>query len=309
VEVLASRLCDLLDESSIPFEIIFVDDSTDDTPARIVALNHTDGRIKLRRLTRRFGQNAAIFAGLELASGSATIVMDADLEDPPQTILRLIAEWQRGFDVVAVRRQRAGTALIYALGSKIYYKLINAISDVEIPPYVGEFRLIDQRVLKFLNSLPEHMKFFRGLSIWAGHKTKIIDIKRDERLAGTSNYNLYRSFAVAVDSILSFSFVPLRLISIAGLILSVFTALLGLAYLIRRFLTPEIFGIGWTSIFLAIMFFSSVNLLFLGVVAEYVGRIFRQSQGRPTHIVDYDLGFSLGKSETISSDIPKRRPA
>jgi glycosyltransferase involved in cell wall biosynthesis len=291
VRLLYERLHRVFSEKSIPFEIIFVDDSTDDTPLYIVQLHQVDERVKMIRLTRSFGQSLAIFAGLEAAKGDVAIVMDSDLEDPPESIPLFLDPWARGADVVVAKRQRVATSPSYRAFSYLYYNLSHLISQVEIPQNVGEFRLLDRKVIDLLKKFPERARFFRGLTLWPGFKTEVIEIQREARIHGVTQYNFWRATSVAIDGLVSFSFVPLRLIAVTGIGLSVLAGLVTVFYVVRRLIDPNVFSAGWASIFILLLFASGLNLLFLGIVAEYVGRIFQQVQGRPLYVVDYKIGL------------------
>lgn len=285
-----SALCLELDGRGLPFELIYVDDSTDgQTHLLIEKLHESDGRVSLVRLTRSYGQSVAIFAGLERITGDVAVVMDCDLEDPPSAIPIMIEKWSEGYDVVLARRKRVGLKLSYRLFQTIYYRTSKLISQIDIPESVGEFRLLDAKVVRVISAFDEKIKFFRGLSLWPGFRTTIIDIHRNERTEGVSQYNFYRASSVAIDGLVSFSSFPLRVIALTGIAMSTFSAALAVAYFVWRLLDPGAFGIGWTSLFLAIVFATGINLLFLGVVAEYVGRIFQQVQNRPAYVVDYTL--------------------
>lgn len=291
ISLLYTRLHDVFTQKNISFELIFVDDSTDDTPLYIMQLHQQDPRVKMIRLTRSFGQSLAIFAGLEAARGDAAIVMDADLEDPPETIPQFLEPWSNGSDVVVAKRQRVATKLSYRMFAYLYYNLSQMISQVEIPQNVGEFRLLDRKVIDLLKQFPERARFFRGLTLWPGFKTQVIEIKREARIHGVTQYNFWRATSVAIDGLVSFSFIPLRLIAVTGVGLSLLAVATTVFYVIRRLIDPTAFGAGWASLFILLLFASGINLLFLGIVAEYVGRIFQQVQGRPLYVVDYKIGF------------------
>lgn len=290
-EELYQRVRKTCEGRGLPFELIFVDDSTDDTPVRIVQMHQADARVKMRRLTRSFGQSVAIFAGLKVAKGDAVIVMDSDLEDPPESIPKFVEVWKTGIDVVAARRQRTGLSPLYRILSRVFYFLAARITDLRMPANVGEFRLMDRRVVEIVNGMPECARFFRGLTLWPGFRSELIEVQREPRRHGQSNYGISRAATVALDGLLSFSFFPLRIIALAGMLLSGVTSLLTVGYFIWRLVDPKIFGQGWASLFLLLLFSTSINLLFLGIVAEYVGRIFQQVQGRPHYVVDYEIGL------------------
>jgi glycosyltransferase involved in cell wall biosynthesis len=279
------------------YELIFADDSGDDTPVVIAAMRQSDRRVKLVRLTRSFGQSAAIAAGLSLAEGGAAVIMDADLQDPPEAIPLLLRKWEAGAQVVYVERPSESKSLVYTLCSALFYCLLKKISDVPIPPRAGEFRLLDRKAVDFLNSLQEHSRFMRGLTMWPGYKSDKITLTRDARSGGKSNYHFPRSLAVAMDGFVSFSIIPLRLAALLGAILAGVGFVLGAAWLAGRLLHPEDYGPGWTSLALLILFMGGLNLMFLGVIGEYVGRCFIELQGRPVYLVEYTLGFEKNRGE------------
>jgi dolichol-phosphate mannosyltransferase len=271
------------------FELIFVDDSTDNTPKIIQNLIEKDNRVNLIRLTRRFGQAIAITAGLEKASGEAAIMMDADLQDPPEAIIQLIQKWQEGNQIVYVKRKSEARSFIYSLGSKLFYKLLYSISDIKIPVGVGEFRLIDRKVLQVMNTFREKTRFLRGLTLWPGFSATAIEIERGKRIAGKTNYSLMRSLMVAIDGFVSFSIAPLRLATSVGLFMF-FWALIGIIYAITLRLTSETWLSGWTLMFVALLLIGGIQFILLGVLGEYIGRIFLEVLDRPLYVVDYEIG-------------------
>jgi len=290
-ELLYKRIGEMSEKNKIDFELIFVDDSNDQTPLHILKMNQSDPRVKMIRLTRSYGQSVAIFAGLEASRGNAVIVMDSDLEDPPESVPLFLEQWQEGFDVVVAERKRVNLSVSYRLFSNLYYYLSSKISQVEIPRNVGEFRLLDRRVVDVLLKFPERVKFFRGLTLWPGFKIKILLVQREARTHGVTNYNFMRAASVAIDGLVSFSLVPLRLIAFAGILMSGVSVLATLSYFVWKVASGETFEFGWASMGLLMLFTTSINLCFLGIVAEYVGRIFQQVQGRPQYVVDYKVGF------------------
>jgi dolichol-phosphate mannosyltransferase len=292
VEPLHSRIAAVFEGmTGDDFELIFCDDSTDATPERIADLHAVDGRVKLVRLSRQFGQAIAITAGVDRASGDAVIMMDADLQDPPETIPALIERWREGFEVVYVQRTSASTYALYKALSYVFYRLLRGIASVEIPVDAGEFRLLDRKVVRFLQQLTEHTRYLRGLTILPGFRQTSIAIRRAERLQGQTNYNFRRSLMVAMDGILSFSTVPLRLATLLGLAMTCSSLLVAVGYVIWRILDPNLFGVGWPSLFVAILLFGGIQLIVLGILGEYMARIFVEVQNRPIYWVDYELGF------------------
>jgi dolichol-phosphate mannosyltransferase len=273
------------------FELIFCDDSTDLTPERIAALHDVDPRVKLVRLSRRFGQAIAITAGIDRATGEAVVMMDADLQDPPESIPMLMQEWRRGNEVVYAQRPSSSNYAIYKVCSHIFYRLLRKIASVEIPLDAGEFRLLDRKVVLYLQRLSEHTRYLRGLTVLPGFRQASIKITRANRLQGQTNYNFRRSMRVAVDGILSFSILPLRLATLLGCVMTLTSFLVAVGYLIWRIVNPHIFGSGWPSIFISILMFSGIQLIVLGILGEYIARIFVEVQNRPVYWVDYELGF------------------
>ena len=274
------------------FELIFSDDSTDSTPNEIARLHVADPRVKLIRLSRRFSQAIAISAGLRRAAGEAAILMDADLQDPPEEIPRMLALWREGNHVVYAERPSASDYMLYKALAPLFYRLLKRVSSIDIPLDAGEFRLLDRKVVNFMRNLTERSRFMRGLTVWPGLRQAKIRIERAARLSGQTNYNFRRSFLVAVDGLVSFSVVPLRLIALFGTFVAILSLLFGFGFLVARLLVPDIFGRGWPSLFVSIYFMGGVQLMFLGIIGEYIGRIFVEVQNRPLYWVDFELGFS-----------------
>ena len=273
------------------FELIFSDDSTDSTPNEIARLHVADPRVKLIRLSRRFSQAIAISAGLRRAAGEAAILMDADLQDPPEEIPRMLALWREGNHVVYAERASASSYALYKTLAAFFYRLLKRVSSIDIPLDAGEFRLLDRKVVNFMRNLTERSRFMRGLTVWPGLRQAKIQIERAARLSGQTNYNFRRSFLVAVDGLVSFSVVPLRLIALFGTLVAILSLLFGFGFLVARLLVPDIFGRGWPSLFVSIYFMGGVQLMFLGIIGEYIGRIFIEVQNRPLYWVDFELGF------------------
>ncbi len=274
------------------FELIFSDDSTDSTPQKIVDLHGADPRIKLVRLSRRFSQSIAISAGLQRSSGDAVIFMDADLQDPPEAIPKLVDLWKQGNEIVYVQRGSSSSYGMYKFLAYAFYRILGKISSIDIPLDAGEFRLLDRKVVAFLKTLTEHTRYLRGLTVWPGFRQASLHIERAPRLEGATNYNFRRSLLVALDGVLSFSIVPLRLASLLGVVITVLSFMLALGYVIARILNPSIFGSGWASTFVSIFFLGGVQLIVLGIIGEYLGRIFIEVQNRPVYWVDWELGFA-----------------
>ncbi len=274
------------------FELIYCDDSTDDTPREVARLHQLDRRVKLIRLSRRFSQAIAISAAIDRCRGSAAILMDADLQDPPEVIPRLLELWEAGNEIVYVERQSGSDYFLYKWFSGVFYRLIRKFSSVSIPINAGEFRLLDSKVIDFLRRLTEHTRYLRGLTVWPGLRQASVRIERPARSHGKTNYDFRRSLLVAIDGMVSFSVVPLRLATIVGGVIAAASLLAGLAYTVLKLLHASEFGAGWTSLIVSIFFMAGVQLMFLGILGEYVGRIFLEVQNRPVYWIDYELGFT-----------------
>jgi polyisoprenyl-phosphate glycosyltransferase len=298
------RLASVLESAGVEWELIFaVDPCTDRTEERILELRTADERVKMLRFSRRFGQPSATLAGLTAARGDAVVVIDCDLQDPPELIADMVARWREGFDVVyAQRRTRAGETLAKRVVAAAGYRLIRRIAEVEIPPNTGDFRLMSRRVVDNVVALDEAHGFLRGLVGLVGFRQTSILYDRDARAAGGSKYNRFMgSLVIGMNGIVSFSRYPLHLISVGGIALSGFAFLLGLTYLVLK-LAGVAFPIGNPTIVIIICLFSGIQLLSLGVMGEYVGRIYDEVKRRPKFIVESAYGIDV-PSGSRDSDI------
>jgi glycosyltransferase involved in cell wall biosynthesis len=290
---LYERLAATLDPLDLDWELIFaVDPSTDRTEDAIQAVRELDPRVKMLRFSRRFGQPAATLAGMAAASGDATVVIDCDLQDPPELIAELVARWRDGYDVVyAQRRSREGETLAKRIVSAAGYRVIKRIAEVEIPPNTGDFRLMTRRVVDHVVALNESHGFLRGLVALVGFRQSAVLYDRDPRAAGSGKYNRFLgSLVIGLNGIIGFSRYPLHLISIGGVLLSIFAVLLALAYGSMK-LAGVAFPTGNPTVVVLVCLFSGIQLLSLGVMGEYVGRIYDEVKGRPRYIVESQLGF------------------
>jgi polyisoprenyl-phosphate glycosyltransferase len=288
-----SRLRETLDALELQWELIFsVDPSTDRTEELILALNKTDPRVKLLRFSRRFGQPMATLAGLEASSGAAVVVIDCDLQDPPELIAELVDRWRDGFDVVyAQRRSREGETLAKRIISYVGYRVIARIADVDIPENTGDFRLMSRRVVDHVVALKERHGFLRGLVGLVGFRQTSVQYDRDPRAGGAGKYNRFSgSLLIGLNGVFGFSLYPLRLISVGGIIVSVFAFLLGIVYFILK-LAGAPFPVGNPTIVILVTFFSGIQLLSLGVMGEYIGRIYDEARERPKYIIESRYGF------------------
>ena len=269
------------------YEIVLVDDgSTDGTWDALRELAHTDPHLRLLRLSRNFGHQIALSAGLDHARGDAVISLDGDLQDPPEVIPELVAHWRDGSDVVfAVRRHREGETWFKRGTATVFYKFINRVSSVDIPEQAGDFRLFSRRALDALLAMPERARYLRGMSSWIGFRQSEVAYTRDARHAGETKYPLRRMLHFAGDAVTSFSATPIRFVAALGFV-SVALCLVALTWtLYIRFFTDETVA-GWTSVIVVVLFLGGVQLLSLGIIGQYVGRIFDEVKGRPLYFVD-----------------------
>ena len=293
VERMYRRLSGVLEGLGLSWEIIFsVDPCTDRTEELVLGLRERDRRVKALRFSRRFGQPMATLAGLEAASGDAVVVIDCDLQDPPELIAELVARWHEGYDVVyAQRRTREGETLPKRIVAALGYRVIGRISEVDIPPNTGDFRLLSRRVVENVVALEEHHGFLRGLVALVGFRQTSVLYDRDRRAAGASKYNRFLgSLLIGLNGIVGFSRYPLQLISVTGVLLSGIAFLVAIAYLVLK-LTGVVFPVGNPTVVVAIAFFSGIQLLSLGVIGEYVGRIYDEARQRPKYIIESRYGW------------------
>lgn len=268
------------------FEIIGIDDgSSDDTLARLVTVTKRDSRVRVVELSRNFGKEAALTAGIEAARGDAVIPIDADLQDPPEMIPALIAAWQEGADVVLAKRSdRSSDSLLKRKTAEAFYRFHNRVSDLEIPENVGDFRLMDRKVVDALARLPERQRFMKGLFAWVGFKTVTLEYTRNARAQGHSKFSGWKLWNFALEGITSFSTAPLRFWMYVGLVGALLTFCYG-AFIILRTLIHGVDIPGYASLLVSILFFGSLQLIGLGVLGEYIGRIYLESKQRPTYLI------------------------
>ena len=287
------RLTAALDQVGVPFEIVYVDDgSRDNTPRILADLHASDPRIRVVRLSRNFGHQIALSAGLEYAQGAAVVLIDADLQDPPEVISQMVALWKQGYEVVyGTRQHRDGETAFKTLTAKWFYRFVNRLSEIAIPLDSGDFRLLDRRVVDALLSMPERDRFTRGMVSWVGFRQVSVSYNRAPRFAGDSKYTLFRMARFAIDGILSFSIAPLRLATLLGGVSIAFALLGGLAG-VGLSLAKARWIFAWAWVLLAVVFLAGVQLLCLGILGEYVGRTYAESKHRPLYFVRETLGFN-----------------
>lgn len=294
--VLFERLIKVFDNlrSKYEIKIIFIDDGSRDNSWKIIKeISKKDRRFSGIRLSRNFGHQAALSCGYNLIQGDAIITIDADLQDPPDVMLQLIRKWEEGSKVVlAVRRKRFGETKFKLWTAKLYYKLINRLSETRSTQEAGDFRLLDRKVVNTFNKIDERHRYIRGLVEWLGFKTDFVEYDRAERFAGKSKYNLLRMIRLAMDGIISFSFMPLRVAYVAAFFLMLpFLVYLLYNFILHYFCEVEMVP-GWSSIILAIIAFGVFNLLMLGILGEYIGRIYTEVKRRPIFVIDEYCGES-----------------
>lgn len=280
------RLRAVLEGTGETYELVFVDDGSKDSTAVLLwQLEERDARVRPLYLSRNFGHQVAVSAGLEAVRGQATVIIDADLQDPPELIPKMIALWRAGNQVVyGVRESRTGETKFKLWTARMFYVAINKLSDVDIPLDTGDFRLLDRCVVEAFRRMPERHRLLRGMSSWIGYTQVGIEYHRDKRFAGETKYPLKKMLGLAADGIVSFSTVPLRFVTLIGFV-SALLAFLGIAYtLIVRLFTHE-WVRGWAISFIGMLFMAGVQMLSLGVVGEYVGRIYTESKQRPLYLL------------------------
>jgi dolichol-phosphate mannosyltransferase len=293
VRPLYERVRPIAERTADDWELIFaVDPSTDETEREILRLREDDRHVKMLRFSRRFGQPSATLAGMAASSGDAVVVIDADLQDPPELIEEMAARFREGYEVVyAQRRSRAGETLAKRIVSAVGYRVIRRIAEVEIPPNTGDFRLMSRRVADHVVALNEAHGFLRGLVALVGFRQTSVLYDRDRRAGGRGKYNrFFGSLAIGLNGIVGFSRYPLHLISIGGVLLSLFAGLLAIAYGALK-IAGVPFPTGNPTIVVLVCLFSGIQLLSLGVMGEYVGRIYDEVKRRPRYIVESSYGF------------------
>ncbi len=293
IEIFLERLIKTLSKIEIDYEIIFVlDPSTDQTEKIILNKLHKNKKIKLITFSRRFGQPAATMAGIFHVKGNRCVIIDCDLQDPPELIFDLNKKMDEGYDVVLARRKsREGETIIKKIVTKLGYTLIEKISDIKIPKNTGDFRIISKRVIDNLKKFKEPSAFLRGLVAYIGFKQTYIEYNRDRRFGGETKYNKYLgSLKIAFNGIFGFSSRPLFIMSILGFLFALISFSIGLYYIIIKLIDPSITP-GLSSTILFITFFSGLNLLGLGLLGEYVGRIYDEVKNRPNFIIDKKYNF------------------
>ena len=288
------RLTNVLEAlENYTYEIVFVNDgSKDNTLFLLEQIAKKDENVKILSFSRNFGHQAAVTAGLKEVTGDAIIIIDADLQDPPETIGDMIKLWEQGNEVIyGKRKTRKGESAFKLFTAKMFYKTLNILSDVEIPKDTGDFRLVDRKVVDTINQMPEHNKFLRGLFSWVGYKQTAFEYERQERFAGKTKYPIRKMLKLASDGIVSFSTKPLKIVGVLGIISIIISIIILIYALISYIFNLNNLSAGWTSIMVTVTFFAGVQLLSIWVMSEYIGRIYDETKNRPQYIIDKKINI------------------
>jgi dolichol-phosphate mannosyltransferase len=300
LDLLYQRLSRVLDSTGESWELVMVNDgSRDRSPQMMDALSAADPRVKAVHFARNFGHQVAVTAGMDYATGDAVVLIDADLQDPPEVILEMIERWKAGFDVVyGVRAQRKGETWFKIMTAKLFYRLIYRITDVDIPIDTGDFRLMDRKVVDVLRSMREHNRFIRGLTSWVGFKQTGVQYVREQRHAGETKYPLRKMIRLAWDAITGFSYFPLQVMIYFSLVLAVLAFLtVPVIALLRITQGPDFFG-GQATTIVLLLLLSAFQLFFLFVMGQYVARIYDETRGRPLYVVASTRGLGGEEIDT-----------
>ena len=284
-----NRLKNVLEKlNNYDYELIFVNDGSQDNTLNLLEEIATQNKkVKVISFSRNFGHQAAVTAGLKFITGDAIVIIDADLQDPPERIPEMLKLWENGYEVIyGKRKSRKGESAFKLLTAKMFYTTLSALSNVEIPKDTGDFRLVDRKVVDVVNQLPEHNKFLRGLFSWVGYKQTPFEYERQERFAGKTKYPLKKMLKLASDGIISFSTKPLKIVGYIG-ILSILLSIAILIYSLISFAFKlNDLTAGWTSIMVTVTFFAGIQLISVWIMSEYVGRIYDETKKRPEYIID-----------------------
>lgn len=309
IEEFNRRLVNTFSKTDIKYEVIYVNDGSNSQTSKILKKIAASAKnIRLIELSRNFGHQIAVTAGLDYSSGEIVVVIDADLQDPPEIILQMIDQWRNGYKVVYGIRKNRKENIFKRMAYYAFYRLLQSFSKVYIPPDSGDFSLMDRQVVNMLVAMPERNRFVRGLRSWVGFKQIGIEYDRDERFAGESKYSLSKLFLLASDGVVNFSITPINMISNIGLFLFVSSILAAIFLIIWRISNFKILGHmpsdvqGFTTLAVLLLFFSGVQLLSVGIIGQYIGRIYDESKQRPKYIVEDEVGFPKSKNNLIFGD-------
>jgi Glycosyltransferases involved in cell wall biogenesis len=293
IEETYRRLTEVMESTKESYEIIFINDGSRDRTLELADLIcKKDNRIRVINFSRNFGHQIAVTAGMEYSTGQAVVIIDADLQDPPEVILKMIEKWKQGYDVVYGKRlKRKGETWFKKITAKLFYRFLHSMTTVDMPVDTGDFRLIDRKVCDTMNSLTEKNRYVRGLVSWVGYKQIAVEYVREERFAGETKYPLKKMLKLAADAIISFSYKPLKIAGFVGCLLSFFSFIYLIIIIIQRIFTNTTVP-GWASIVAVILFFNGVTLMIQSVNGEYIGRIYEETKNRPLYIVRDTIGFT-----------------
>ena len=286
VSAFVERVVPILESLGLTYELVFVNDgSTDRTLEKLLDLKRTHSFVRVIDLARNFGKEAALTAGIDASRGKAVVPMDADLQDPPELLPEMVGKWREGYEVVLARRvRRDGDAFLKRLTARWFYRLHNAISDIELPENVGDFRLLDRVAVEALKRLPENQRFMKGLFAWVGFRTATVDYERPARAVGRTKFNVWALWKLAVEGITSFSSAPLRVWLYVGVLIACLSFLYG-AWIVFKTLAFGRDVPGYASLITVVLFLGGVQLMGLGVLGEYIGRIYQEAKRRPVYVV------------------------
>lgn len=303
IEHTYDRLKQVMDTTDEAYELIFVNDGSRDRTVELISMiSEFDPNVRLIDFSRNFGHQIAISAGMDYAQGDAIVVIDADLQDPPEVILDMIAKWKEGYEVVYGKRlKRKGETLFKKVTAKVFYRILRSMTSFDIPIDTGDFRLIDRKVCDVLRGLKEKNRFVRGLVSWIGFRQTMVEYVREERFAGETKYPLKKMIGFALDGITSFSYKPLKIATYVGFTLSIGSFLYLLVVVFQKLFSG--FPVqGWASIVAVNLLFNGIILMILGVIGEYIGRIYDESKGRPLYIVREVQGYSSSAGSEADED-------
>lgn len=293
LDLLSDKLVSVLNRLNVSYEIIYINDgSTDNSYEKLVEIHQKNRSFKIVNFSRNFGKEIALTAGIDYANGSAVIPIDADLQDPPELIGQLIDKWREGYDVVyATRRSRKGETWLKKTTAKAFYYTVAKLIRINIPANTGDFRLLDRRVVNALKRMPEKSRFMKGLFSWVGYKQTSILFDRDPRHLGKTSWNYWKLWNFALNGIISFSSLPLKIWSYVGFVIS-FISLIYASFLVIRTLRYGIDVPGYASLMVAILFMGGIQLITLGIFGEYLSRLYEEAKGRPLYLVREEMGFN-----------------
>ena len=294
IETTYNRLTEVMKKSDGEYELVFINDGSRDATADMLSqICGKDSSVRLINFSRNFGHQIAVTAGMDYAQGQAIVIIDADLQDPPEVILEMIEKWKEGYDVVyGKRKKRKGETVFKKATAAMFYRILDKLTTVEIPVDTGDFRLIDRKVCDVMKSLSEQNRYVRGLVSWVGFKQTPLEYDRHERFAGETKYPLKKMLKFAADGITSFSYKPLKLANVIGITLCALSVLYLLIALIIGLCLPAVTMPAWALALTIALFFNGITMIMLGIMGEYIGRIYDEVKGRPLYVVKETKGFN-----------------